>query len=522
MRCNDKFAKRMTYAEHPIEIITRKLEGTFMNIQFSKLGKTETGAFVVGAFSNKEFNIEQLCPDMNALIKKSMDLNEFKAKKFSTLEISGSHKSTLARIIVVGLGEDTALTELDYTECGGTITAALLPKKDQSASIFIETFVGGGHSKSKIAAWLGVGCVLRSYRFDKYRTKDNTPPKLAYITLNLDEVDAAKSEYDKIYPVTCGVYYARDLASEPANILNPETYAERLVELENFGLNINILDEKQMTKLGMHALLGVGRGSDIESRLVVLEWKGGQSSDRPVAFVGKGVTFDTGGISIKPAAGMDDMKWDMAGSATVVGTMISLAKRKAKVNAIGVIALAENMPSGRAQRPGDVVTSMSGQTIEVLNTDAEGRLVLCDALWYCHTNYNPECIIDLATLTGAIIISLGSEYSGIFSNNDGLSKKLVDASNKVGEKLWPLPLHDNYDKSLNCDISDMKNISGDRSAGSIVAAQFLKRFVKDYPWAHLDIAGTAWSKKNMALCPKGATAFGVRLLDRFIADNYEG
>jgi len=317
------------------------------------------------------------------------------------------------------------------------------------------------------------------------------------------------------------VFFTRDLVSEPANVLYPESFMKEVSALEKLGVEIDVLDEKEMKKLGMGALLGVAMGSAQKPYMVVMRWNGGKKKDAPVAFVGKGVTFDTGGISIKPAAGMEDMKFDMGGAGVVSGLMKALAGRKAKCNVVGVIGLVENMPSSTAQRPGDVVTSMSGQTIEVINTDAEGRLVLCDALTYVQEKHDPRLIVDLATLTGAVIIALGHENAGLFSNNDDLSQQITTAGLSVDETVWRLPLGAGYDKQIKSDIADMKNVGG-RAAGSITAAQFLKRFItKDRPWAHLDIAATAWSTSDKEVTPKGATGFGVRLLDRFVADNYE-
>jgi leucyl aminopeptidase len=324
--------------------------------------------------------------------------------------------------------------------------------------------------------------------------------------------------------VADAVFFTRDLVSEPANILYPESFAERAREkLTALGVTVEILGESKLAKLGMGALLGVGQGSERETQLVVMSYQGAPKAKnkKPVAFVGKGVTFDTGGISLKPGAGMEDMKWDMAGAGAVTGLIASLAGRKAKVNAVGIVALVENMPDGKAQRPGDIVKSMSGQTIEVLNTDAEGRLALADALWYTIDRFKPQAVIDLATLTGAVIIALGSEFAGLFSNDEALATQLLAAGVDSGEKLWRLPLDDAYDKQIDTDAADMKNISDGRGAGSTIGATFLKRFVKDARWAHLDIAGVAWSKKDKATVPKGATAFGVRLLDRFLADNFE-
>jgi leucyl aminopeptidase len=373
-----------------------------------------------------------------------------------------------------------------------------------------------------------LGAVLRSYRFDRYRTKEKPEdkPKLSKLTVLTVEVPKAKMAWEPLDATAKGVFITRDLVSEPPNVLDPPEMAERCRKLSELGLKVEILGPKDMAKLGFGALLGVSQGSVKEPRMVVLHWNGAsggsarKTKDKPVVFVGKGVTFDTGGISIKSAGGMEDMKWDMAGAGTVIGLMAALAGRKAKVDAIGLVGLVENMPSGAAQRPGDVVTSYSGQTIEVINTDAEGRLVLADVLWYAQQKYDPKFMVDLATLTGAIIIGLGHEYAGLFSNDDALSQKLLDAGQVTGERVWRMPLDEAYDKQIRSDIADMKNVGG-RPGGSITAAQFIQRFVNGKPWAHLDIAGMAWSTKDTAVCPKGGTAFGVRLLDRLVADNYE-
>ncbi|MBI3199226.1 MAG: leucyl aminopeptidase, partial [Rhodospirillales bacterium] len=323
-------------------------------------------------------------------------------------------------------------------------------------------------------------------------------------------------------PTIDAVFFARDLVSEPANMLYPVEFARRAKELTKLGVKVEVLGEAEMKKLGMNVLLGVGQGSERESQLLVMRWMNGPKSQAPVALIGKGVTFDTGGISLKPAGGMEDMKWDMGGAGAVTGAMRLIAGRKAKANVIAVCALVENMPDGNAQRPGDVVKSMSGQTVEVINTDAEGRLILCDAMWYAQEKFKPQAMIELSTLTGAIIVSLGHERAGLFSNNTQLSTRLRVAGSQIGEKLWRMPLGPKYDKMIDSDIADMKNVSNGRDGGSITAAQFLQRFVKEgVAWAHLDIAGVAWSGKGDNTTPKGATAFGVRLLDRLIADNYE-
>jgi leucyl aminopeptidase len=347
-------------------------------------------------------------------------------------------------------------------------------------------------------------------------------PTLKKLTLMTDGAAGARTAFERDEAIADGVFFARDLVSEPANVIYPESLAREAKRLSELGVRVEILGEKEMKQLGMHSLLGVGQGSDRDSQMAVMIWQGAGDLKKspPLAFVGKGVTFDTGGISIKPAAGMEDMKWDMAGAGAVIGAMKALAGRKAKANVVGLVGLVENMPSGSAQRPGDVVTSMSGQTIEVINTDAEGRLVLADVLWYCQDRFKPTAMIDLATLTGAIMVSLGKEHAGLFSNNDTLSASLQAAGKAVGEKVWPMPLGEAYDKLINSDIADMKNVGG-RWGGSITAAQFLQRFVNGTPWAHLDIAGMAWSDKDVPTIPKGATAFGVRLLDRLVADGYE-
>ena len=364
------------------------------------------------------------------------------------------------------------------------------------------------------------GIKLKSYEFNKYKSKK----KIRHITLNVagDKNKLLNVKNIRFKALEEGIFFARDLVSEPGNILHPDEYAKRLKSLKKNGLKINIFNEKKLKKLGMNALLGVGQGSVRGSYLVTIEWKGLKNNSKPLAFVGKGVCFDTGGYSLKPAKFMEDMTYDMAGSAAVVGLMKSLALRKAKINAVGVVGLVENMVSGNAQRPGDIVKSFSGKTIEILNTDAEGRLVLADAITYTEKKFNPRFMIDLATLTGAIIVSLGSEYAGLFSNNDKLSKELINSGNKVQEKLWRMPLNKNFDKLINSKNADMQNINYVGGAGSTTAAQFLQRFIlKNTPWAHLDIAGMAFSKYGGALNSGGATGYGVRLLNQLIEDYYE-
>jgi len=364
------------------------------------------------------------------------------------------------------------------------------------------------------------GLKLKSYEFNKYKSKKDT----RHININVfgNKIKSNVNQQLKFKALEEGTFYARDLVSEPGNILHPDEYARRLSSLRKHGLKINIYDDKKLKKLGMNALLGVGQGSIRGSYLVTMEWNGAKNNSKPLAFIGKGVCFDTGGYSLKPAKFMEDMTYDMAGSAAVVGLMKNLALRKAKVNAVGVVGLVENMVSGNAQRPGDIVKSYSGKTIEILNTDAEGRLVLADALTFTEKKFKPKLMIDLATLTGAIIVSLGSEYAGLFSNNDKLSTQLLNAGEKVEEKLWRMPLHKNFDKLINSKNADMQNINYVGGAGSTTAAQFLQRFILNRtPWAHLDIAGMAFSKYGGALNSGGATGYGVRLLNQLIEDNYE-
>ena len=390
-------------------------------------------------------------------------------------------------------------------------------KKDKDYFINLDTI---NSRIENLAAYFLHGLKLKSYEFNLYKSKNNE--KLIFINVIGSKNKITVESIIRFKALEEGIFFARDLVSEPGNILHPDEYAKRIRGLKKNGLKINIYDEKKLKKLGMNALLGVGQGSIRGSYLVTMEWNGLKNSSKPVAFVGKGVCFDTGGISLKPAKFMEDMTYDMAGSATVVGLMKNLALRKAKVNAVGVVGLVENMPGGNAQRPGDIVKSYSGKTIEILNTDAEGRLVLADALSFTEKKFKPKFMIDLATLTGAIIVSLGSEYAGLFSNDDKLSKKLLEVSEKVDEKLWRMPLHKNFDKLIDSKNADMQNINYVGGAGSTTAAQFLQRFILNKtPWAHLDIAGMAFSKYGGALNSGGATGYGVRLLNQLIEDHYE-
>ena len=394
-----------------------------------------------------------------------------------------------------------------------------LIKHGKNTKYFISSESVANNDKNFIGHFIH-GMKLKSYDFKKYKSKNEK--KLIDINVIGKKNNIALKDQLKFRALEEGTFYARDLVSEPGNILHPDEYAKRIKALKKYGLKINVYDQKNLKKLGMNALLGVGQGSIRGSYLVTMEWKGVKNNSKPLAFIGKGVCFDTGGYSLKPAKFMEDMTYDMAGSAAVVGLMKNLAIRKAKINAVGVVGLVENMVSGNAQRPGDIVKSYSGKTIEVLNTDAEGRLVLADAITFTEKKFKPKFMIDLATLTGAIIVSLGSEYAGLFSNNDKLSKELIEAGEKVEEKLWRMPLHKNFDKLIDSKNADMQNINYVGGAGSTTAAQFLQRFILNKtPWAHLDIAGMAFSKYGGALNSGGATGYGVRLLNQLIEDYYE-
>ena len=424
----------------------------------------------------------------------------------------------VVRVALAGAGKpDSEGRMANLEKAGGAIAAKYLTSGEKTVALD-----AGKLSAQDIAAVL-LGLRLRSWRHDVYRTKmkDEQKRTLESVTV-VGAPDGTEAAWVQTAHLADGVEFARDLVTEPANVVYPESFVELCrAKFEGTGAELVVLDDAQMEELGMGALLGVGLGSDRESRLLAIVWKGGEAGVAPTAFVGKGVTFDTGGISIKPAAGMEDMKWDMGGSAAVVGAMLALVKRKAKANIVGVVGLVENMPDGRAQRPGDVVTSMSGQTIEVLNTDAEGRLVLCDALHWVQQEYQPARIVDFATLTGAMIIALGHEHGGVFANDDTLAEDLLAAGKQSGDKLWRLPLGPAYDKLIDSPIADMKNV-GPRPAGSITAAQFLQRFIADgTPWAHCDIAGMVWSDKPGATWGKGATGYGVRLIDRLVANTIE-
>jgi leucyl aminopeptidase len=496
-----------------------------MKIDFLDRGLPTQGPLIIGSFEGKK--LEGIAAEVDkktgGSLTRAIATKQFTGNKDEIIRLTAPSGMKVSEVIVFGLGHEKDITVLWLEELGAKVFCVLEKSKDKSATVNFPRLALKGVDEDEAMAHVAYGALLRTWKFDKYFTKKKDAHKVHLKTLGFmtKSPKAAKRAFEPLNHTAEGVFLTRHVVSEPPNIIYPESLANIAKDLKKLGVGVEILNEAQMKKLGMGALLGVGQGSIRDSFLVVLTWKGGPKNQAPVAIVGKGVTFDTGGISIKPANDMDAMKYDMAGSGVVLGLMRALAGRKAKVNVVGVMGLVENMPSGSAQRPGDVVTTMSGQTIEILNTDAEGRLVLADALWYTQNRFKPQAMVDLATLTGAIVISLGQEFAGLFSNNDKLAASLTEAGTATGEKLWRFPLTEAYDKDIDSVIADVKNTGSGRGAGSITAAQFLQRFVNNVPWAHLDIAGTAWDKKGLPLSSKGATAFGVRLLNKWIQSNYE-
>jgi leucyl aminopeptidase len=457
----------------------------------------------------------------NNLVARAAKTERFTGKSGTVLDLILPDGLKVSRLTVIGVGKAAELKQKDIVKLGG-IALGKLPGGASDLTVFAE--LPGGAMKPGEAADLAQGVQLRGYVFDRYKTRrkdDDAPPVKRNITIAAGDPAAARKAFVSRDAISGGVLMARDLVNEPANVLYPEEFARRTLALKKAGCAVEVLNMAALKKLGMGALLGVGQGSVRESRVVVMRWDGGKKGEAPVAFIGKGVCFDTGGISIKPAAGMEDMKGDMAGAACVTGLMLALAARKAKVNAVGVIGLVENMPDGNAQRPGDIVRSMSGQTIEIINTDAEGRLVLGDVLWYTNKRFKPKFMVNLATLTGAIIVALGQEYAGMFSNNDELSHRLHIVGEETGELVWRMPLSPVYDKMIDSKFADMKNTGGSRWGGAITAAQFLQRFVEKTPWAHLDIAGTGMDSRQSEINKSWGSGWGVRLLDRLVADYYE-
>jgi leucyl aminopeptidase len=493
-----------------------------VKISFSRSAKSQSGLAVFLQPEKGAVATSSTALDPQNVLEKAARVAKFSGKQFGTLDVIAPAESPADRLVVVGLGDVSKLEASTWMRLGGVVCAGFA--KATEVTVYLED--QDIEITAENAADLAAGMLLRNHRFDKYKTKksengENDQNDDVVVTIVTADPSAAKKAFANAEAVAEGVMLARDLVNEPANILGPVEFAAKAKELEQLGVEVEILTEKEMKKLGMGALLGVAQGSSRPPRLAIMNWKGGKSKEKPVAFVGKGVVFDSGGISIKPAGGMEDMKGDMGGAAAVTGLMHALAARKAKANVVGIIGLVENMLDGNAQRPGDIVTSMSGQTIEVLNTDAEGRLVLADAIWYTIDRFKPRFVIDLATLTGAIMVALGSQHAGLFSNDDELATQLSEAGTATGEKVWRMPLGAEYDKLIDSKNADMKNIGG-RYAGAITAAQFLKRFVKDTNWAHLDVAGTAMGSPATEISQGWASGYGVRLLDRLVADHYEG
>ena len=498
------------------------------SISFASFAAPHKGvAFVLSAEGEGLAEAAAAC-DPAGVLPRAFAAAEFSGKFGTMAEVLAPQGSGLDRLIAIGAGKVSALDEPAWMKLGGVAAAALRNAAEVTVVLALPGITAGAAEAAAVAA----GMLLRGYVFDKYKSTKNgnngrpdskkpVPSKSAKVVIRTTDPAGARRRFADGKAVAEGVLLARDLVNEPANALGPVEFAARASALAALGVNVEILAEKEMRKLGMGALLGVAQGSPRGARLAVMQWSGGRAKDRPVAFVGKGVTFDTGGNSMKPVAGMEDMKGDMGGAAAVVGLMQALAARKAKVNAVGIVGLVENAVDGHSQRPGDIVTSMSGQTIEVLNTDAEGRLVLADALWYCADRFKPAFMVDLATLTGAIMVALGQHHAGLFSNDDELAGRLVDAGQATQERLWRMPLGPDYDKLIDSKNADMKNIGG-RYGGAIIAAQFLQRFVKDTPWAHLDIAGTAMAAPASEINQSWGSGFGVRLLERLVRDHYEG
>jgi leucyl aminopeptidase len=489
-----------------------------MQIRFADSRPTGDYALVLPISGKDRSGLASLGAAQKA-VGAALDRQRFEGDGSSVSEQFIDDQGNVRRILLVGVGSGKNGGDAGE-KLGGTAVARLLASGEKMAVIDVSELGYDADGTARVA----LAAALRSWRYDQYRTKlkDNQKPTLTEVVIVGGGSGAEQRYKSRWAPVVEGVSLTRELVTEPANIIYPETFVERVKKsLEGTGVEIEILNRAQMEKLGMGALLGVAQGSVREARLLILKWNGGGKGE-PTAFVGKGVTFDTGGISIKPAAGMEAMKWDMGGAGAVAGALKALALRKAKANVVGICGLVENMPGGNAQRPGDVVTTMSGQTVEVINTDAEGRLVLADAVCYVQRNFKPTTVIDLATLTGAILISLGHEWAGLFSNNEDLASALLKAGGESGDKLWRMPLAESFDRLIDSPIADMKNV-GPREGGSITAAQFIQRFIENgVRWAHVDMAGKAWSDKPSSTYDKGATGFGVRLLDQYVSDVLEG
>ncbi len=492
-----------------------------LKLDFAPFALPAKGVLIVFCEEGLKFGsaTQKLLKPTADLVTRAAAADRFKGKNGGSLDIVAPPGLDISRLIVVGAGKAHDLKPQGYVKLGG-VAMGKIPAAETHATIIADL---PGALKPEHVADIALGVRLRAYRFDRYKTKrkeGDEAAKEVKVTIGVAGIGAVQKAYAPRDAVANGVLLARDLVNEPANILFPVEFARRASELKELGVAVEVFDVAEMKELGMHALLGVGQGSEHESRMVIMRWNGGKRDDKPVAFIGKGVCFDTGGVSIKPASGMEDMKGDMAGAACVVGLMRTLAARKAKVNVVGAIGLVENAVDGKAQRPGDIVTTMSGQTIEIINTDAEGRLVLADVLHYVNKRFKPKFMLDLATLTGAIIVALGQEYAGMFSNDDKLVDRLVKVGKETGERVWPMPLGPEYDKMIDSKFADMKNTGG-RYGGSITAAQLLQRFVDKTPWVHLDIAGTAMGSPQSDINRSWGSGYGVRLLDRLVAEYYE-
>jgi leucyl aminopeptidase len=500
------------------------MSGEFMDIRFVNGGGGDVVAVMAGEGGQLLAAAQAFDAATGGRIAKAMKAIRFTGGLGWAIDVLAPEGVEFSRVLVIGVGKPESADGLTVERWAGHAVRRTLTSGAEK--LVLQPDALPGVSKSEAGAHAAMGARLAAYRFDSYRTKlkPEQKPSLSAVEISLDGPAAARARAEKDAAIVEGVYFARDLVSEPPNVLYPASFAERLRDLETLGVEVEVLEPETMEKLGMGALLGVAQGSANPARLVTMNWSGARTKGRPVALVGKGVTFDTGGISIKPAAGMDEMKGDMGGAAAVAGAMKAIAQRRAKANVVGVVALVENMPGHKAQRPGDIVHTMSGQTIEVLNTDAEGRLILADAVWYAQDKFSPAAVIDLATLTGAVIVALGHEHAGLFCNDEELASAIEAAGKAEGEAVWRLPLGAGYDKMIDSPNADMKNISGKPAAGSIVGAQFIKRFIKEgTPWAHIDIAGTAWKPGPYEdpLSPAWATGYGVRLLNRLIASKYE-
>jgi leucyl aminopeptidase len=497
-----------------------------MQLSFAGLSTAGQGAIVVGALAGGSLTASAAAADKasGGGLKRALEVSRFSGKPGQILEVLAPSGLKASRLLLVGMGKPENFTAPAAEKLAAGVVGRLFTSGETDIIFAIDLPKGSKMKPASLGAHLAMGGRLRSYSFNRYRTKnlEDHESTLKKVIVGTADLAGARASWKNLEAIADGMFLARDLVNEPPNILYPQEFANRAKALTKLGVKVDVLGVAEMKKLGMGALLGVGQGSERESQLVVMQWNGARSKkDAPVAFVGKGVCFDSGGLSLKPAASMMGMKGDMGGAAAVTGTMQALAARKARVNAVGVIGLVENMPDGKAQRPDDVVKSMSGQTIEVLNTDAEGRLVLADALTYTQQKFKPKFVIDLATLTGAIMVALGHDHAGMFSNDDKLSERIAQAGREEGEPVWRLPLGDGYDKLIKSKIADMKNIGGP-NAGSITAAQFLQRFIDKTPWAHLDIAGVAWQDtEHKPLIPSWGTGWGVRILNRLCTDHYE-